>query len=127
MDSLDVGTDPATLVLYTGTMPATCSTVLTTQSEVATCVMGDPAYAAAAFVTTTADAELAENAVCASATGNVAAVTFYRLCDGNGDAVLQGTCSATAGDDLVLNAAVIQPASEVTITSLLISVPLNQA
>ena len=89
--------------------------------------MGDPAYAAASFVTTTADAELAENAVCASATGNVAAVTFYRLCDGNGDAVLQGTCSATAGDDLVLNAAIIQPASEVTITSLLISVPLNQA
>lgn len=127
VDLLDAGTGSGNLVIYTGTIPATCDTIITTQSIVAVCVLGDPAYAAASFGTTAADAELAESAYCANATGHVNPVTFYRLVDGDGNSVLQGTCSATAGDDLVLNASIIAATSEVTVTSLLVSVPINQA
>ena len=99
--------------------------------EVATCTLNDTAYGNASFGTNTADAELTQSPIagahCDSATGNASPVTFFRLCNGAGTAVLQGTCSATAGDDLVLNAATISTASTVDISSLIVSVPVNQS
>jgi hypothetical protein len=131
VDAVDAGTPPGAIILYKGTMPATCNTALGTAVEVATCVLNTTAYGAATFGTTSANAELTQTPVvgakCVSATGNAAAVTFFRLCNAAGTAILQGTCSATAGDDLVLNAAIIAPDSEVNITSLVVSVPVNQA
>ena len=85
------------------------------------------AYAGAAFVTTSSDAALTATATDASATGHANAVTHFRLCNAAGTCVLQGTCSATSGDDLVLNSAIIAAGSQVDITALTVSVPINQA
>ena len=95
---------------------------------VATCVLAAPAaYAGASFVTTSSDAALTATATDASATGHANAVTHFRLCNAAGTCVLQGTCSASAGDDLVLNSAIIATGSQVDITALTVSVPINQA
>lgn len=127
VDAIDAGTPPGHIIIYTGTMPTHCDDAAAT--EVATCVLDTTAYGAAAYVagTHTSDAELTATATDASATGHANAVTHYRLCNAAGTAILQGTCSATAGDDLVLNAAIIVAGSEVNITSLLVSVPIDQA
>ncbi|MEN6426095.1 MAG: hypothetical protein ABFE13_12070 [Phycisphaerales bacterium] len=128
VDLLDAGTPPGNLIIYTGTEPANCNASAGT--EVATCVLDDTAaYAAASYNSGTgcAEAELTATATCASATGNASAVTYFRLCNAAGTAVLQGTCSATSGDDLVLTGAVIVAAAEVNVTSMVVAVPINQA
>ena len=127
VDALDAGSPPGNIIIYTGTMPTHCNDAATT--EVATCVLNSTAYGAAAYVggTHTSDAELTATATDPHATGNAAAVTYFRACNAAGTAVFQGTCSATAGDDLVLNAAIIVAASEVNITSLIVSIPIDQA
>lgn len=127
VNSIDAGTPPGNLIIYTGTMPTHCDDAAAT--EVATCVLDTTAYGAAAYVpgTHTSDADLTATATDASATGHANPVTHFRLCNAAGTAILQGTCSATAGDDLVLNAAIIVAASEVNITSLIVSVPIDQA
>ncbi len=131
VDAVDAGSPPGAIIIYTGTMPTHCNDAAAT--EVATCTLNTTAYGAASYVsgTHTSDAELTQTPVvgahCASATGHANAVTHFRLCNAAGTAVLQGTCSATAGDDLVLNAAIIAASSEVDITSLIVSVPIDQA
>lgn len=131
VDAVDAGTPPGAIIIYTGTIPTHCNDAAAT--EVATCVLNDAAYGAASYVggTHTSDAELTQTpivgALCESATGHANAVTHFRLCNGAGTAILQGSCSATAGDDLVLNAAIIVAESEVNITSLVVSAPIDQA
>jgi len=127
VDDCDVGSPPGKLIIYTGAEPATADTAAAT--EVATCVLPNPAFGAAAtHGTDDCQAALSSTATCATATGNASAVTHFRLTRNNGTTVqLQGTCSATAGDDLVLNSATIATGSQVDITALTVSLPYNQA
>jgi hypothetical protein len=126
VDLLDVG-GAGTLVIYTGTEPANANA--TAATEVATCTLPNPAFGAAAWSSgdSAAKASLASTATDSSATGHANAVTHFRLVDNGGTAVLQGTCSATAGDDLVLNAATISTGATVNITALDVFCPINQA
>lgn len=126
VDLIDAGTPPGNLIIYTGSEPANADAAAAT--PVATCVLADPAaYAGASFVTISADAVLTSTATDASATGHANAVTHFRICNAAGTCVLQGTCSATSGDDLVLDSAIIAPGSQVDITVLTVSVSINQA
>ena len=126
VDLIDAGTPPGHIIIYTGSEPANANAGAAT--AVATCVLAAPAaYAGASFVTTSSDAALTSTATDASATGHANAVTHFRLCNAAGTCVLQGTCSATSGDDLVLNSAIIAAGSQVDITALTVSVPINQA
>lgn len=120
------GAGAGAIVLYTGAEPAYADDAHGT--EVATCVCADPAYAAAAAdaVNHWSDSNLASSAVDADATGNAAAVTYFRLETSDGDPVLQGTVG-TAGCDLNLNSTTIGAGAAVTITALEIRVPYNQA
>jgi hypothetical protein len=126
VDAIDTG-GAGKLIIYTGSEPATADTAAAT--EVATCVMPNPAFGnAATHGTDDAQVSLSSTASCASATGNASAVTHFRITQNNGTTVIfQGTCSATAGDDLVLNTATIVAASQVDITALTLSLPYNQA
>jgi hypothetical protein len=127
-DAVDAGSSYGKVIIYTGTEPANADAAAAT--EVATCIAAaDPAFGAAAWNAGTScwEATDAANFVCAAATGNAAAVTHFRLVDSNSAVVLQGTCSATTGDDLVLTGAVIVASAEVVVTELVIAVPLNQA
>jgi hypothetical protein len=128
VDLFDAGSGAGKLVIYTGTEPAYADTTITDQEEVATCTMGDPAYAAAAADGTNhwADAELAATATDASATGNASAVTFFRGVDSDDNVVLQGTIG-TSEADLNLNYTTIGASSTVDITSLEVRVPYNQS
>jgi hypothetical protein len=125
VDLCDAG-GAGTLVIYTGAEPATADTAAAT--EVATCTLPNPAFGAAAtHGTDDAQAALSSTATDATATGNAGAVTHFRLTNNAGTAIIQGTCSATAGDDLVLNSATIAAGSQVDITALTVSLPYNQA
>ena len=125
VDLSDVG-GAGQLIIYTGAEPAYCDDADGT--EVATCTLPNPAFgAAAAHGVDDCQASLLSTATDASATGNASAVTYFRLANNGGTDFLQGTCSATAGDDLVLNTAVIANGSQVDITALVLSLPFNQA
>lgn len=114
------------LVIYTGTEPSYADDAAGT--EVATCALAATAYGAAAADGTNhwADAELASTATDSSATGNASAVTYFRLQTSGGACVLQGTVG-TSGCDLNLNTTTIGAGAEVSVTSLEVRVPYNQA
>jgi hypothetical protein len=127
-DAVDAAASYGKVIIYTGSEPATADAAAAT--EVATCIAAaDPSFGAAEWVVGTGCWESAnlDDFVCAAATGNAGAVTHFRLTDSDDVVVLQGTCSATAGDDLVLTGAVIVHDAEVIVTELVIAVPLNQA
>jgi len=127
-DAVDGAASFGEVKIYTGTEPATANAAAATL--VATCISAaDPAFSAAAWNAGTScwEATNADDFVCASATGHANAVTHFRLTDSDDVVVLQGTCSATTGDDLVLTGAVIVASAEVIITDLVIAVPINQA
>ena len=126
VDLCDVG-GAGTLKIYTGTEPANADAAAATL--VATCALPNPAFSAAAWSSgdSGSKATLMATATDANATGNASAVTHFRLVSLAAVALLQGTCSATAGDDLVLNNAVITAGSVVDITALAVIVPINQA
>jgi hypothetical protein len=128
VDILD-GASPGKLVIYTGAEPATANTAAAT--EVATITLNNPAFGAAAYsggnLAAEADLDVDPDLEDASATGNASAITHFRLCKSDDTCIVQGTASATAGDDLVSNAAIIAAGSSVAVTALKISVPINQA
>lgn len=126
VDLIDAGSPPGNLIIYTGSEPATANTAAAT--EVATCAFANPAFGAAADSGgTAAVASLTSTATDASATGSASAVTHFRCCNAAGTCVIQGTCSATSGDDLVLNTATIASGSQVDITALTVTLTYNQA
>lgn len=126
-DAVDAGSSHGHLIIYTGTEPANANAAAAT--EVATCSFPDPAFGAASYNggTSCAEALISGDATCAAATGHANAVTHFRLLDSDSTVVLQGTCSATTGDDLVLTGAVIVASAEVVVTDFTIAVPINQA
>jgi hypothetical protein len=115
-----------TLVIYTGTEPDYANDAAGT--EVATCALAATAYGAAEAdaVNHWAQAELASTATDSSATGNASAVTYFRLIGGDTNVVLQGTVG-TASADLNLSSTTIGAGATVSITSLEVRVPYNQA
>jgi len=116
-----------TLVIYTGAEPTHANDAAAT--EVATCAAAGAFWGAASYTagTHTSDAALTATVSDPHATGNASAATHFRVINGSAAVVLQGTCSGTAGDDLVLNSAVIATGSQVDITALTLSVPIDQA
>ncbi len=115
-----------TLVVYTGTEPDYANDAAGT--EVATCALAATAYGAAEADAGNhwAQAELASTATDSSATGNASAVTYFRLIGGDTNVVLQGTVG-TASADLNLSSTTIGAGATVSITSLEVRVPYNQA
>jgi len=126
VDSIDAGAGAGSIIIYTGAEPAYANDAAGT--EVATCTCADPAYAAAAAdgANYWADAELASSASDSSATGNASAVTYFRIADSDSNVVLQGTIGTSAAD-LNLNSTTIGAGASVTISSLEVRVPYNQA
>ncbi len=109
----------ATIEFRTGTQPADPDEAAT-GAEVATVTMtnsvpfGDATAGVITAATITDDT---------SATGNAAAVTWFRIKDGDGNAKLDGTVGLTSGFDINF-AAVIWPAgSTVQVTSLVFTMP----
>ncbi len=128
-DYADGGTGAAQIIIYTGTEPSYAND--TAGTEVATLTCNDPAFGAATADATNHWAEVdldVDPAVTdSSATGNAAAVTYFRIVQSDGTTVmLQGTVG-TSDCDLNLNSTSIGAGVSVTITAMQLRVPYNQA
>lgn len=105
-----------TLVIYTGTQPATCDTALSGNTALATFTLANPAFAAATG-SLGAAATKALNlpaGVAAAATGTAAWFRIYKSDGVTG--VADGSCGTSAAD-LILDSTAIQAGALVSITS----------
>ena len=111
LDAVDAGTPAAYLELRDGTRPADPS-VAATGTLGATIVLGNPAFPAPdASGTTAANAAATVQAVAA------VTPTWFRLYDGDGAAVFDGSAGAT-GTDAIVNPAAFEIGQDVILESL---------
>lgn len=122
------------ILLYSGTEPAYCDHTVPPSNDdiVAICGLQSTAYigAAADGANHWADTDITATAQDTDAIGSAAPVTFFRIDGERGGGVhwgiIQGTVG-TSGCDLNLNSTVIGAGASVSITSLEVRIPYNQA
>jgi hypothetical protein len=129
VDAIDSG-GAGSLVVFTGSEPAYADDSESGLTEVATLPFAATAYAAAAAdaVNHWADANLTGGTAISdsSATGHANPVTCFRIKNGSGSVILQGTLG-TASADINLNSTTISAGASVSVTALEVRVPYNQA
>lgn len=113
LSAFDNGAGPATILIYTGTMPATPETAITTQTLLGTLTCSEPTGSVASktltFSAITQDSS-------ADATGTA---TWARINDAAGTAVMDVDVSATGGGGfLQFNTTSIVSGGPILITSL---------
>ena len=114
---IDAGAGAGTLGIYDGAQPADADTAIGAQTLLAELVMTDPSAAGAAAGVWTASA-IADDAS-ADATGTAA---WFRIEDSDGNAVLDGDITVTAGGgDIELDSLSITAGQTVSISSLTIT------
>ena len=126
LDLIDAG-GAGDLILYVGSEPAECDDAAG-GAAAATLPLDATAYAGAAADAGNKWADAALTSACqdATATGNVAVVTHFRLVSGGATAVLQGTID-TSGADLNLNTTTITAGAQVDVSALEARLPYKQA
>ena len=115
---LDTGAGNCVIDFYTGSMPATPATAVTTQTKLGTCTCSDPvgsvASSALTFGTITQDAS-------ADATGTVA---WARISNPAGTAIIDCDVTGLAGTGaLKINSTSIVAGGPIAISSLIIRLP----
>lgn len=103
--------------VYDGAQPATGDTAVTTQTLLATCTFGTPAFAAAVAGVATANAITQDASADASGTAS-----WFRVLDSSGNPVMDGTVGVGSGFDCdVVSTAVVAgaafPINAMTITA----------
>lgn len=103
--------------VYDGAQPATGDTAVTTQTLLATCTFGTPAFAAAVAGVATANAITEDASADASGTAS-----WFRVLDSSGNPVMDGTVGVGSGFDCdVVSTAVVAgaafPINAMTITA----------
>lgn len=122
VDAIDVGPAVAHLVIYSGTVPADLSVNISSQVALVTYNLPEPAFGDAAIVVGGATATAAAIPSATAAADGTA--TFFRIFNGNGEAVIQGGITATnGGGDLELSSTSILQNIEVIVVSLTASMP----
>jgi len=123
VDLIDVGSTNAAgeVRIYDGTVPTDADTALSGNTLLATLVMSNPAFGAAADAApgATATASAITDDSSADATGTA---SFFRIVDRDEATILQGTVG-TSGADLNLNTVSIVTAAVVSITSMTYTQP----
>ncbi|MDQ0317733.1 hypothetical protein [Amorphus orientalis] len=123
---IDAGASAGTLVIYEGTRPASVATAIGAQTALVTLTLGDPAFAAA--VDTTAGGHATANPVDPVQAGASGTAQFFRIFDGDGDAVIDGDVTDTAGNgDLKLSSTAVVAGIDVTVVSLTTTMPKSAA
>lgn len=117
--NLDLGSGPATIVFYSGSVPANANTALSGNTVLAVLTCSDPSAASASAKTLTLNAITQDSS--ADATGEA---TFFRAMDSDANVVLQGSVSAVGGGgDIQMNTASIVAGGPVQITSCTLTLP----
>lgn len=116
-DALNAGAGPATIKLYTGTMPATPGTAITSQTLLATLTCSDPCEDSISAGVLTFDTITQDSS--ADATGTA---TWARILDSDGNAVMDCDVGATgSGAVLEMNTVAVESGGTVAVTSLTIT------
>jgi hypothetical protein len=116
---MDMGAGPATVVIYSGTVPLAANTALSGNTVLAVLTASDPSAPAAANKTLTLNPIAQDTS--ADATGEA---TFFRILDSDNNVVVQGTVSAVNGTgDLQMNTTSIIINGPVQVTSCTFSMP----
>lgn len=120
--AVDTGAGTSKLIIYGGSAPANADVAIGAQPVLVTFNLPDPAFGAPVDINPGAHATAnAVTPVQASATGTA---SFFRMIDGNGATVLQGTVTDTAGNgDLKLSSTAIITGIDVTVVSLTVTMP----
>jgi hypothetical protein len=117
---LDGGPDAGYIEIRTGSQPATVGTAAT-GTLLATIPLNDPAFAAAASGTASADVDPLPSDTAADATGTAG---WFRAYDGSDVAVIDGSITATGGGgDMTLNTVALTAGVAVELTSWSITMP----
>lgn len=123
VDACDLGSTDATadLVIYSGTPPALVDSALSGNTVLASLLMSNPAFGAAADIApgARATANAISDDTAADATGTA---TFFRILDRNNVPRIQGTVG-TSGTELIINSTAIQVNATVRVTSLTVTMP----
>lgn len=123
VDRADLGTPPATVKIYAGSVPADADASLGAAVLLATLVMSNPAFGSAVDISpgARATANAIADDTTADATGTA---TFFRVLQGGGTVLWQGSVTATGGGgDMTINAVAIQANALVKITSMVVTHP----
>lgn len=112
---IDAGAAVSKIRFYSGTIPTDVETALSGNTLLVTADLNATAFGAAASATITANA-IAQTSVSLSGT-----VTFFRIEDGDGVAVVQGSAGSVGGEDCTLDNAEVVSGGDFNVTSLTIS------
>ena len=115
--AIDAGSGPGLIKIYSGTMPATVTTALTSQVLLATLTFADPCG-------TITDGALTMDAITQDASADATGMAAWaRITDSDGNVVMDINVSATGGSGaLQMNTTSIVAGGPVLITSFVISV-----
>lgn len=114
VDTIDAGSGPGLLRIYTGTKPATPSDAAT-GTLLAECTLSDPAFPTRSAGVATLDVTPDVQDLSANATGTAG---YFRFLDSAGNGRIDGTVTATGGGgDMTLNTVSVVAGAVVTITS----------
>lgn len=115
--AIDAGSGPGLIKIYSGTMPATVTTALTSQVLLATLTFADPCG-------TITDGVLTMDAITQDASADATGIAAWaRITDSNGNIVMDINVSTTGGSGaLQMNTTSIVAGGPVLITSFVISV-----
>jgi len=124
LDAVKALMNSGTLVIYSGTQPTNPDTALSGNTALATFTFNSTAYGSDSLVSANeqATAALAASTVTASATGTG---TFARVFETGGTVVVADLTVGTSGTDVVLNSASITSGGNVTISSLILKMPVD--
>lgn len=119
VDLLDAGAAAGTVKIYTGSKPASPNDAAT-GTLLVTLTCSDPAFGASSSGVATAAAIATVQAVATGTAG------YFRAADSNGNAVLDGTVTASGGGgDMTLDDITITSGQDVTITSWTCTMPAS--
>ena len=118
VDLLDANASAGYVEIRTGSQPASAATAAS-GTLLATLVLGDPAFGAATAGTATANAIATVQAVDDGDAG------WFRAYDGDAATVLDGACGE--GEEMELNAYILETGNDVTINSWTVTIPSGDA
>lgn len=122
VDAIDAGASSGSVEIYNGTRPANPSVAVSTQTKLVDFVLPEPAFGNAASVSggaaATANAVTPVNALAAGT------ATWFRVFDGDGNALFDGDVSDTTGSgDMKVSSTTIVSGIEVSIVSFTFTQP----
>lgn len=117
VDLIDQGAAPATLIVYDGAEPADASVAVSTQIALVEFDLPDPLFGNAAD--TGIGGQAVANPVDPVTAGNSGTASWFRITNGNGVVILQGSVTDTIGNgDCKISSTSIVSGIEVSVISL---------